>query len=79
MAAVYPGFSSPGTTKRLNLTQVRERKLGGCVTRQSKVTVVKDDAHEEGEGVVSGAAPVPILCDDNVFMRAVLKLPSAKC
>ena len=45
------------------------------MTRESKVLVVKGDAHEKGGGVVSGAAPVPILCDENVFMRAVLKLP----
>lgn len=48
------------------------------MTRQSKVPLVKGDAHEEGGEVVPGAAPVSILCDDNVFLRAVLKLPSAK-
>lgn len=40
--------------------------------------LVKGDAHEEGGGVVPGAAPVSSLCDDNVFLRAVLKLSTAK-
>ena len=57
-------FSFTGATKRPDLTQVRESKLGGGVARQGKVLVAKGDALKEGGEIVTGVVPALILLSD---------------